>query len=57
MNGEHKRLFQSKVPCFLFPSIVREGVVAGLLDAGGLLPRKKSKSTETTIGAIEVLKM
>ncbi|RPD66418.1 hypothetical protein L226DRAFT_530522 [Lentinus tigrinus ALCF2SS1-7] len=57
LRGEHKRQSQTKVPCFLLPSISRGGFVAGFLDAGGLLPRRKSKTKETATGAIEVLKL
>ncbi|RDX56470.1 hypothetical protein OH76DRAFT_1550926 [Lentinus brumalis] len=57
LRGEHRRQSHTKVPCFLLPSISRGGLLAGFLDAGGLLPRRKSKSKETTTGAIEVLKL
>ena len=57
MASEHKRPCPPKVPCFLVPSVLRGGLVAGFLDAGGLLPRQKSKSTETTTGTIEVMKL
>ena len=57
LRGEHRRQSHTKVPCFLLPSIYRGGFLAGFLDAGGMLPRRKSKSEETVTGAIEVLKL
>ncbi|KAI0647318.1 hypothetical protein C8Q79DRAFT_908461 [Trametes meyenii] len=57
LQGESKRSSPTKVPCFLLPSIGRGGLLAGFLDAGGLLPRRKQKSKETIIGVIEVLKL
>ncbi|KAI1794605.1 hypothetical protein LXA43DRAFT_1114337, partial [Ganoderma leucocontextum] len=56
VKSEARRPSQTKVPCFLLPSNTRGGFVAGFLDAGGLLPRRKSKSKETIIGSVEMLK-
>ncbi|TBU35719.1 hypothetical protein BD311DRAFT_783359 [Dichomitus squalens] len=56
LKSETIRPSQTKVPCFLLPSSARGGFLAGFLDAGGLLPRRKSKSQETIIGSVEMLK-
>ncbi|KAI9057915.1 hypothetical protein FKP32DRAFT_1582820 [Trametes sanguinea] len=57
LKDETKRTCNTKVPCFLVPSIARGGFLAGFLDAGGLLPRRKQKIKETITGTIEVLKL
>ncbi|KAI0372918.1 hypothetical protein BV20DRAFT_1014123 [Pilatotrama ljubarskyi] len=57
LKEERKRTSPTKVPCFLLPSIGRAGILAGFMDARGLLPRRKQNSKETTAGAIEVLKL
>ena len=54
---EKRRANNTKVPCFVVPSISRGGLLAGFLDVGGVLPRRKQKSKETTSGSIEVLKL
>ncbi|KAI0780677.1 hypothetical protein BD413DRAFT_463229 [Trametes elegans] len=56
LQGETKRPSSTKLPCFLVPSVRRGGLLAGFLDIRGLLPRRKQK-TETTTGAVEVLKL
>ncbi|KAH9945890.1 uncharacterized protein BXZ73DRAFT_86136 [Epithele typhae] len=50
LKSEHKRLCQTKV-------LIRNGLAVGFLDVGGLLPHKKSKSNEVTVGAIEILQI
>ncbi|CDO73540.1 hypothetical protein BN946_scf185014.g10 [Trametes cinnabarina] len=57
LRDETKRVCNTKVPCFLVPSVARGGFLAGFLDPGGLLPRRKQKSRETVTGIIEVLKL
>ncbi|KAI0362401.1 hypothetical protein OH77DRAFT_1500103 [Trametes cingulata] len=57
LKGETRRASTTKVPCFLLPSTSRGGILAGFMDARGLLPRRKQNSKETTTGAIEVLKL
>ncbi|KAI0333503.1 hypothetical protein GY45DRAFT_1319460 [Cubamyces sp. BRFM 1775] len=57
LRDEKKRVSNSKVPCFVVPSVGRGGLLAGFLDIGGLLPRRKQKSKEATSGSIEVLKL
>ncbi|KAI8989685.1 hypothetical protein BD414DRAFT_484925 [Trametes punicea] len=56
LKDETKRSCETKVPCFLISSVGRGGLLAGFLDARGLLPRWKQGSKEITSGAIEVLK-
>ncbi|EIW60130.1 uncharacterized protein TRAVEDRAFT_120124 [Trametes versicolor FP-101664 SS1] len=57
LKGQTQRSSDTKIPCFLLPSVSRGGLLTGFLDARGLLPRRKQKSKEATTGAIEVLKL
>ncbi|KAI0748585.1 hypothetical protein C8Q80DRAFT_1103764 [Daedaleopsis nitida] len=57
LRDKSQRPSQTKVPSFLRPSPSRGGFLVGYLDAGGLLPRRKSKFKEANTGAIEVLKV
>ncbi|KAI0807750.1 hypothetical protein C8Q74DRAFT_1379221 [Fomes fomentarius] len=55
--GQASRPVYNKILSFVLPSKSRDGLLVGFLDAGGFLPRRKSKTKETTTGAIEVLKL
>ncbi|KAH9857142.1 hypothetical protein C2E23DRAFT_375639 [Lenzites betulinus] len=47
----------TKMPCFMLPSVGRGGLLAGFVDIRGMLPRRKQQSKETVIGTITVLKL
>ncbi|KAI0819541.1 hypothetical protein BC628DRAFT_1525877 [Trametes gibbosa] len=47
----------TRMPCFMLPSVGRGGLLAGFVDVRGMLPRRKQQPKEAAIGTITVLKL